>query len=264
MILYAEHLTKKYGNKKALDDVSFSLDFGVYGLLGPNGAGKTTLINVIAGIMKPTAGNIYYNGSNILELGEGYRRILGFLPQSPTLYKSFRAEDFLKYIMVLKGMNLSPKETQSKVDAALSIVNLRNEGRMRIAAYSGGMRQRLGIAQALLNNPRIILLDEPTAGLDPQERMRLRKIISEIAVKRTVIWSTHIVSDIEYISSEILVMQQGKLIAMKTPGELVENISGKVFEGAMHEPGARKRKPTLEDVYLYYFRESSSDTEQKH
>jgi ABC-type multidrug transport system ATPase subunit len=295
MIVSIKHLSKEYGKKKALDDVSFSLENGIYGLLGPNGAGKTTLLNIIAGILKPTAGDVYYNGNSIFDLREQFRKILGFLPQSPVLYKSFRAEDFLKYMMVLKGMNLSKKEIQRKADAALSIVNLRDEGRMRIGEYSGGMRQRLGIAQALLNNPKLILLDEPTAGLDPQERVRLRNIITEIAAKRTVIWSTHIVSDIESISSEILMLQNGKLIAKKTPEELTKGIAGKVFEIVRPEsgiqkqepdlligniqrhgkdlmyrvvadrnPGGKEVEPTLEDVYLYYFMEIPSDMEHNY
>lgn len=205
MELAIDRLTKQYKNKIAVDRVSIKLKPGVYGLLGANGAGKTTLMRMICDIQNPTSGQIKYNGTDIKELGEDYRQVLGYLPQDFGYYPDFTAYDFLMYIAALKG--LSKEKAEMRVNELLQIVNLENEKKQKVKTFSGGMKQRLGIAQAMLNNPKILILDEPTAGLDPKERVKFRNLISSFSQDKIVILSTHIVSDIEFIADEIIVMK---------------------------------------------------------
>lgn len=288
MELTVENITKEYGKTRALDSVSFTLKEGIHGLLGPNGAGKTTLVHIIVGILRPTSGRVLWDGEDIAQLDWRYREMLGFQPQSPALYKSFRAEEFLRYMAAVKGLKLTGKELAMRIEGLLETVNLQNEGKKRIGEFSGGMRQRLGIAQALLNDPKLLVLDEPTAGLDPQERVRLRNTIATVALHKIVIWTTHIVSDVEYIARDILLLKQGNYLACDTPQALITAMQGKVFTlpvapeevpawqakalvGNVQRreddvllriigdscPGGTAVPPDLEDVYLYHFRESS-------
>lgn len=228
MELKIEQLCKCYGTTKALIDFNGTLSQGVYGLLGPNGAGKSTLMNMIAGNLKPDAGAISYNGKDIFALGKEFRGILGFMPQQQGLYESFSGFRFLSYIAALKGM--SAGEAKAQIQEVSKAVHLTQVLNQRLGSYSGGMKQRILIAQALLGNPEILILDEPTAGLDPKERIHIRNIISEISSNKIVLWATHVVSDIESIAKEIILIKKGVLIAKDTPQSLLNNICGKVFE----------------------------------
>ena len=261
---------------------------GVYGLLGANGAGKTTLMRIICDVQTETKGAIFFNGKNIHDLGEKYRNILGYLPQNFGYYPNFTAYKFLMYISAIKG--LPPKKAHNRTMELLQVVDLLTQKNEKIKTFSGGMKQRLGIAQALLNDPRILILDEPTAGLDPKERVRFRNLISSLAENRIVILSTHIVSDVEYIANEILIMKNGELIQHGSPEEILKPIEKCVWEcdvsrkeaeelelnyvtaNLKHNNGAERLRiisqeapcrtawnvdPTLEDLYLYYFAEVS-------
>lgn len=242
--LVIQDICKNYGEKKALDHVTMELTSGVYGLLGPNGAGKSTLMNIIVGNCIPTSGTITYDGKDVLGGRSFFRNIVGFMPQQQGLYTQFTGYRFLLYIAALKGMN--KKETKEAVEHCIDMVNMREHIEKRIGSYSGGMKQRLLIAQAVLNNPDILILDEPTAGLDPQERIRIRTMIANIAQEKIVIIATHVVSDIEKIASEIILMKNGHLIVKDTPQKLKQEIP------------IYNRNVDLEDVYLHYFGEEGT------
>ena len=286
MELCIDRLTKQYGHKLAVDRVDLELHRGVYGLLGANGAGKTTLMRMLCGILAPTSGEIRWGGREIGSLGEEYRSLLGYLPQDFGYYPEFTAEKFLLYLAALKG--LGKVQAGQKMLELLDLVGLSEERKHKIRTFSGGMKQRLGIAQALLNDPEILILDEPTAGLDPKERVRFRNLISACARDRIVLLSTHIVSDVEYIAGEILIMKEGRLIHRGAPDAITHEIDGKVWEcrvdparaeelcsrynvGNLKNVGNKTtlriigdEKPmeeavpaeaSLEDLYLYYFQE---------
>lgn len=286
--LKLERITKQFKNKIAVEHVSLCLKEGVYGFLGANGAGKTTLLRLLCGVLKPTAGEIFCNGTEIGKLGGDYRYMLGYLPQDFGYYPDFTAVRYLMYLAACKAM---PREAAwEKVQEMLRLVGLEGEQKAKIRTFSGGMLRRLGIAQALLNDPEIVVLDEPTSGLDPKERIRFRNIISAMSKGRIVILSTHIVSDVKFIADEILLMKQGRIVGQGSVDEVTGNIKGKVWEYEA-EPaeafrlndifpvsslknegdsvrlrivsdtcpceGAIPVRPGLEDVYLYYFEEVS-------
>lgn len=208
MELSIDRLTKQYQNKIAVDRISLRLNTGIYGLLGANGAGKTTLMRMVCGILKPTSGTITFDGIDVSE--ERYRSMLGYLPQDFGYYPEFTGEDFLLYMAALKGMR-KPQARRKTVEL-LKLVSLHDVAKKKIKTYSGGMKQRLGIAQALLNQPKLLVLDEPTAGLDPKERVRFRDLIKDLGKDSIVLLSTHIVSDIEHIADDILMMKSGQFI----------------------------------------------------
>lgn len=288
MLLELDNITKKYDDTVVLDHVSFRLKPGVYGLLGSNGSGKTTLFRIICGVMKQTAGTITYNHDNVRSNPDAFRSVLGFLPQDFSYYPDFTAMKFMQYIAALKGLNKNV--AKKRCLELLKLVGLEDVKNKKIKKYSGGMKQRLGIAQAMINDPEILILDEPTVGLDPKERVRFRNLISSFSENKIVILSTHIVSDVEYIADEILVLNQGKLENRGASSELVNTIQGYVWESVVkpaklnemlakhiisnqkHETRgtvlriiskekptdkAEQVQPTLEDLYLYYFREDA-------
>lgn len=234
MELMIEQIKRKYGEKTAVTNVSLTLHPGVYGLLGANGAGKTTLMRMICGILKPTSGRITFDHMDVNS--EEYRARLGYLPQDFGYYPEFSGQDFLMYLAALKG--LYKKTAQRKVKELLELVSLSEVAKKKIKTYSGGMKQRLGIAQALLNDPEIIVLDEPTAGLDPKERVRFRNLIEELGKESIVLLSTHIVSDIEHIADYVLMMKDGELI----------------YNGPMEKIGR-----DLEEFYLEQFGEEEEN-----
>lgn len=279
-----QNISKQYKRKYALQDFSAELHEGVYGLLGANGAGKTTLINIFVGILKHDSGRILINGTDTRILGKDFLSLIGYMPQYPVFYPNFKVLDFLEYMCALKGIptNLGRKRAME----LLEIVNLNDAINKKIGALSGGMRQRVGIVQAMLGDPKILILDEPTAGLDPQERIRFRNLITKFSKGRTVLLATHIVSDVECIANEVLILKQGQLIRQKPIQELEDEIYGKVWSltatdnmnfsqfedkriSNIHRQGnqislriianeqpditAMAMKPNLEDVFLYYF-----------
>lgn len=238
-MLEIKNLTKKYGDFTALDGINITLDKGIYGLLGANGAGKSTLMNLITDNLKRTHGEILYNGQDILALGSSYRKKVGYTPQLQGMYEDFSARAFLHYIGTLKGMKR--KECKQQTEEFLAIVGLDKKAHNRLGSYSGGMRQRVLLAAAMLDNPEILILDEPTAGLDVGERLRLCSYISDLGKERTVILASHIVSDIESIADTVLLLNKGRIVTSGSPSELIAEASQK-------EPAIT----SLEDVYLYY------------
>ncbi len=227
MELCIDHLSKIFKDMTAVSDVSLRLTPGVWGLLGANGAGKTTLMRMLAGIMEPTEGSITYDGQPIAALGQRYRDIFGYLPQEFGFYPEFTVQDYLDYMAALKG--LSAGDGKRRIDALLEQLTLQKVRRKKIVKLSGGMKRRVGIAQALLNDPEVLILDEPTSGLDPGERVRFRNLLSEFAHDRIVLISTNIVSDVEYIANRNAMMKQGRLLSFGTTEELVEQVRGKVW-----------------------------------
>lgn len=290
MELVLNDLVKQYKDKTAVDGVSFTLTPGVWGLLGANGAGKTTLMRMICAILTPTSGSVLYDGVEARTLGAAYRSVLGYLPQSFGFYPEFTVVDYLDYVAALKGM--SERDAKKKIADLLDMMGLSGVGKKKIRKLSGGMQRRVGIAQALLNDPQILILDEPTSGLDPGERVYFRNILSEFAQKRIVLISTHIVSDVEYIATRNAIMKDGKLIAMDTTEELLKMADGMVYTATLPASqvdrfaqetcvvnmrnlendrvevryvceensiaGAQNMPPKLEDLYLWIFRDETT------
>ncbi|MCH5325464.1 MAG: ABC transporter ATP-binding protein [Eubacterium sp.] len=290
MKIEINNLTKRYGTKLAVNNFSVTLNSGVYALLGPNGSGKTTLMRMLCDVLRPTGGSIIADGTNISVLGEQYRDRLGYLPQNFGYYPNFSGMDFMLYLAALKGL---PKlKAQERCEELLKLVGLYDVRKKKIKTYSGGMRQRIGIAQALINDPDLLVLDEPTVGLDPKERTKFRNIISDISENKTVLLSTHIVSDVEYIAGEVLIMKNGRLELRDYADNICRSIEGMVWDCTVspkeadamsekyvvsnirHVDGMAKMRivsetkpcddaeptePNLEDLYLYYFKENSED-----
>ena len=285
MKISLRNVSKQYKGKYALKDFTTELTEGVYGLLGANGAGKTTLINIFVGILGSDGGTVLIDGQDAGTLGKDFLSKIGYMPQYPIFYRDFTVMDFLLYMCALKG--IPDKQGKKRVLELLGIVNLSDAKDKKIGALSGGMRQRVGIVQAMLGDPEILILDEPTAGLDPSERIRFRNLISKFAQGRTILLATHIVSDVECIAKEIMILKEGSLITQGTTDTLEQNIYGKVWEvtvngedaarlgsqyyvSNMKQQGERflvrivsdmlpasdavKVSPNLEDVFLYYFR----------
>lgn len=285
MELRFEHLDKRYGKIHALRDFSCVLKEGVHGLLGPNGAGKSTLLNILSGNLHQSGGQILFEGEKLAAMGDRFRRILGYMPQQQAYYAGFTAEEFLGYMAALRG--LSKKEATQAIERVLEQVELREAAKRKIGGFSGGMKQRLLIAQAILADPKVLILDEPTAGLDPRQRIAIRNLIASISANKIVILSTHIVSDIAGIAKDILLLKEGQLILQDSPEALIQELQGKVYELRLspqeleqHEAayplsrisaagegfslrllsetppqGAQSVQGDLEDVYLSYFGE---------
>lgn len=235
MELRVKNISKSYEKnvalkekKKALKECSFTLNKGIYGLMGPNGAGKTTLMNIIVGNLKPDRGAIFFDKQNIKSMGSKYRELIGYMPQQQWMYENMTCTQFLTYMGALKDM--SGKTAKKRIGEVLDLVNLRKERNKKIGSLSGGMKQRLLIAQAILNDPDILILDEPTAGVDPNERIRIRNLISSISFQKIVIVATHVVSDIEFIADEFILLKDGHLLYKEPYNELVSLMDGKVFE----------------------------------
>ena len=284
MKLSFEHISKLYGNTASMQQIDLTLGSGVYGLLGPNGAGKTTLMRIMTDLLAPSTGRVLLDGQDIAVMGAAFRKKLGYLPQDFGVYPNFTAEQFLLYIARLKG--LSKFEAKRQTDGLLHMVGLEDKKQKKLKGFSGGQRQRVGIAQALLGDPEILVLDEPTAGLDPEERIRFRGIISDLSQQKLVLLSTHIVSDLEAVANEIILLRKGVVLEMQKPASLLEQLNGQVWlvtvpaadeaaltkqytcSNVMHtdgksvirllsesapRPDAVPTAPNMEDLYLYYF-----------
>lgn len=288
-MLVVKEVTKQYGEFTALQDIQLEFETGLYGLLAPNGAGKTTLIKMLTTLLYPTKGEILYNGNNIIDMDSSYRELLGYLPQQFGYYKNYSPKQYLLYLSALKGMN--KKDAIPKITELLDKVALGDVKNKKMKKFSGGMIQRVGIAQALLNDPKILILDEPTAGLDPKERARFRNLLTDLARSRLVIVSTHIVSDIESIANEIVMIKNHQLLYKDSVETICKTLAGTVFETAMdydqleafrlkHVLLSEKQEygkmivrfihkgtpqvdwlpvqPQLEDVFLYEYRDEAS------
>ena len=284
MKLSFENISKLYGDTVALQQIDLTLGSGVYGLLGPNGAGKTTLMRIMTDLLAPSTGRVLLDGQDIAVMGAAFRKKLGYLPQDFGVYPNFTAEQFLLYIARLKG--LSKFEAKRQTDDLLHMVGLEDKKQKKLKGFSGGQRQRVGIAQALLGDPEILVLDEPTAGLDPEERIRFRGIISDLSQQKLVLLSTHIVSDLEAVANEIILLRKGVVLEMQKPASLLDRLNGQVWlvtvpaadeaaltkqyvcSNVMHtdgksvirllsesapRPDAVPTAPNMEDLYLYYF-----------
>ena len=284
-MLQIDHVTKKYQNFTALNDIDLELDYGLYGLLAPNGAGKTTLMKMMATLLYPTEGSILWEGREIQKLDDQYREKLGFLPQDFGYYRDYTPERYLRYIGILKGIR--KEQLKKEIPRLLEQVGLTEAAKKKMKKFSGGMIQRVGIAQALLGNPEILILDEPTAGLDPKERVRFRKILTSLSGDKIVIISTHIVSDVEFIANHIIMLKDKQVYANDSVENLCMTLEGKIFSTTVRteeladferkyqvvsqrqeggnceirfiaekkEEGWNSCTASLEDVFLYTYRE---------
>ena len=286
MTLKVANLGKRYGNTWALRDVGFTLDSGVVGLLGPNGAGKSTLMRLVTTFVTPTEGTVYWNGTDVFDEPNVIRSAVGYLPQTFGVYPSLTAREFLSYLAGIRGVG----NAGDRINDLLELVNLGDSADDRLGGFSGGMRQRIGIAQALLSDPDVLVVDEPTVGLDPEERVRFRNVLADLSEERVVVLSTHIVSDIEATASDVALLHDGQLVAHERPSALIERASGTVWEWVVpdskvravkqthtistttrQQDGVRVRaiaktapdataeavEPTLEDAYLYTIGENT-------
>ena len=287
-MLVVNHVSKNYGDYQALRDINLEFTNGIYGLLAPNGAGKTTLIKMLTTLVFPSSGEILYKGTRISQLGEKYREMLGYLPQEFGYYKNYSPRQFLKYIGALKGIDKNMIDT--RIDELLKLVGLEDVANKKMKKFSGGMIQRVGIAQAMLNDPKILILDEPTAGLDPKERVRFRNLLAKLSRDRIVIFSTHIVSDVESIAHEIIIIKEKGVFYKGSIEGICQTISNVIYETKIdfkdaevfkkivfllsekQEDGQMKVRfisemapdsawtpvrPTLEDVFLYIYRDEA-------
>ncbi len=285
-MLEIKNLTKEYGDVRALDDVSVVLEPGIYGILGPNGSGKSTLMNILTDNVKRTAGEILWNGAEILELGREYRRIVGYMPQEQICYPQFSVQEFLNYMALLKGLDVKAPAVKEQIDRLLEEVHLKEVRRKRIGTFSGGMKRRAVLAQALLGDSKLLILDEPTAGLDPKERIAMRNMIARMGKDKIVLLATHIASDIECIADKVVLLKKGRVIQNTNPFVLMEQVQHHmrevsisrdeleqyqekykvsnciqkkdglvlhVLEKEQQVESSTLPEVTLDDVYLYYF-----------
>lgn len=287
MELEIKNLTKVYGKKISVNNISLRIRNGITGVLAPNGSGKTTLLRILSTVSTPSSGNVYLDGKDIFKMGKDYRDIIGYLPQNFGVYPNQTAEKFLKYFAVLKG--IEEEKVDYKIDELLELVSLKHVKKKKLKTFSEGMKQRIGIAQALLNDPKILILDEPTVSLDPDERIKFRDFLIQISESRIVILSTHIVSDLEAAATDIVFMKDGGLLSFITPEEALTEVEGKVYEFITDLKGVANLKekyvvshsmnkkqgiavrviseeaesgtvlvePNLEDVYVYYYQVKS-------